>query len=1633
MVGLALIATSMIQAATPKQAEWTVTADAFPKDWVASGRMIWGDVNNDGLKDVFCVAGQGGGNAYLYKNNGNGTFTRVQETVFTLLSFASAEFIDYDNDGDLDLVTVGNLNDNGGKNVTVYENKGSTEGYAFVKNDERSAELVGVGSGSGDAVGRMIQAVDFDHDGWTDLVICGERNNESPEGGWRMTRVFKNNQGSFAIQTGNVENGYNGNFIEMVGGSVHVGDVNNDGYADIFAVGYYDVSDTGGGWGGYLYVNDGDGTFTKSSQAFSGSQNCETIFVDINGDGYSDILEVAEGWNNLYINNKDDFFTKHEMEATGLNKGKGASITAGDINNDGLIDLFISGMGDLNSAKIFYNNGDLTFTAAEISESSRGRSGSVNLVDINNDDNLDYSCFGYGNGWINAYAINALGNSITTNTAPTAPTNFVVNYADGKYSMTWNKATDAETAQNALRYNIFAYNQDNGAVYTYAPANLATGRLKIGGGIVPLIAKNSFELAIPEGNYVFGVQTVDQANLGSKFTLNTDVSKYPAWTTIKKEGEGLPMTSGGSVVWGDYNNDGYLDVFFNTGTGDHVGLYKNNGDETFTLDQTGIDAAENAAQPRVFQPMVRGYSVFVDYNNDGYLDIVTTGRKNNSDGDPVTIFYRNTGSANGYLFEKDEDNSNAVLGIESGDGDRVGHMLNAVDIDNDGWVDLVLSGNVKSAGIHPFGVGATRFTAIYKNVQGKFELQKNNVNGGNFEQMGAGAVHVGDFNNDGFADIVNVGKPAGSIGAAIYKNNGDGTFTMLDYSNQLNTNSKCDIVFADMNGDGYDDIVEITKDVANIHISKGDGTFEKLESATTGLLPSEATNITIADVNNDGYLDIFTSGYSIPNFTAIYYNNGDNTFTVQQVQPGARPGTANFVDMNNDGNLDAAYYGWGDTNGWPTRFLRNDLGVLVNANTAPVQPANVKVVYENGKLKLSWDKAFDAETAQSALRYNVFVKNNDTGATYAYAPADLSTGRLKIGGGIVPLIAKNSFEITIPEDNFVVGVQTVDQSNVASQFSTTEYQSEKIKKATWTILKQEGEGSLPLTSGGSVIWGDYNNDGKIDAFVNTGENQVHLYQNNGDGTFTTVQEGTFQGMVRGYSVFTDYDNDGNLDLIITGRKNNKDGDPATIVYRNAGNANGYIYEKDSENSSIVLGLESGDNDRVGRMLNAVDVDNDGWVDLILSGNIKSGDPHPFGASGTRFTAVYKNVNGKFELQSNNVDGGNFVQLGAGAIHVGDLNNDGFADIVNVGKTASASDAAVYKNNGDGTFTKLAYSSELNANSKCDIVFADINGDGYDDMVEITKDVANLHISKGDGTFEKSGSDASGLLAREAANITVGDINNDGFIDLFMSTYEPDNDGNKFTKIYYNNGDNTFSIDYIIPGSRPGTANLVDMTNDGNLDASYYGLNNDTWPNRFLRNDLGTGIASNTAPSVPTNFKVEFAANKFTLTWDKSTDAETAQDALRYNIYIKNKVTGAVYAYAPADIATGKLRIGGNIVPLIGKNSIVLNMQLIGEYTFGVQAIDQADVASAFVTADYENKETGTSLTESNAVAVYSANKAIVIDNKLSTTISYTVLTPSGQAVATGVCPAGAKQTVSGLAQGIYIVKTTGKTAKVLVF
>src|SRR6266511_3806660 len=195
---------------------------------------------------------------------------------------------------------------------------------------------------------------------------------------------------------------------------------------------------------------------------------------------------------------------------------------------------------------------------------------------------------------------------------------------------------------------------------------------------------------------------------------------------------GLPAVSASSVAWGDYDNDGRLDILlsgYSSAYGNIARVYHNDGGGSFSDVNAGLPGIEYSSV------------AWGDYDNDGRLDILLAGSSSTGD---IARVYHNHG--NGSF-------TNINAGLPGMHWGSVGWG----DYDNDGQLDILISG--------PFS-GYAESTRIYhNNGNGTFT----DINAG-LPGVDAGTAAWGDYDNDGQLDILLTGNNNGAALARVYRN-----------------------------------------------------------------------------------------------------------------------------------------------------------------------------------------------------------------------------------------------------------------------------------------------------------------------------------------------------------------------------------------------------------------------------------------------------------------------------------------------------------------------------------------------------------------------------------------------------------------------------------------------------------------------------------------------------------------------------------------------------------------------------------------------------------------------------------------------------------------------------------------------
>lgn len=623
---------------------------------------------------------------------------------------------------------------------------------------------------------------------------------------------------------------------------------------------------------------------------------------------------------------------------------------------------------------------------------------------------------------------------------------------------------------------------------------------------------------------------------------------------------------------------------------------------------------------------------------------------------------------------------------------------------------------------------------------------------------------------------------------------------------------------------------------------------------------------------------------------------------------------------------------------------------------------------------------------------------------------------------------------------------------------------ELIEQPWGNPTNPDGINVCPWFQWGQDLWFDFNNDGYPDRFMIGGKYEdlghAYLFRNEDGSGFTNIPI-NIPKLEIGGAVVLDFDNDGIMDLYVQGKEviDNEDGSKSrenyTAIWRGTGDPEN-PFERSVQQEIDELGIGETEGQHRGYFCAAGDYDNDGWTDLFMTGWARK--------DGSWHVILYRNNQGVFEEVQNPVgeDGEGiepFKTITTGSIYLSDLNKDGYLDLIVSGNDQTNGwipTTTVYFNNGDGTFRETTQQGFFEGQKSGTTFTADVNNDGYPDILEFgdyKKDdtetyngVGNLYINNGDGTFaEPLKTDVTNLLTARAMP-AVGDINNDGQIDLMIQCGWSWTDGQtdtdySLTNLYYNNGDNSFTREFLSDNanSHESDVNFIDFNHDGALDYSIsgWGPKEPNWFNRVAPNILTGDLAMNEAPAFVNDSEVQVKEDgeDVIISWGAATDDTTPAEAIRYNIYIKAKKAddfGATYTYTyvPASIETNR-SLGMTVYDskvaarLINGNQIRMKGFNATDYEFAVQPVDNGNLGGKFVVAGQ-----GTGIIQnpqSVNVKVYAVDNEIRIES--DNRVDYTIVTVEGKQIVCGSCNNSAVETV---AAGVYMVKVAGAVHKVCV-
>lgn len=362
-------------------------------------------------------------------------------------------------------------------------------------------------------------------------------------------------------------------------------------------------------------------------------------------------------------------------------------------------------------------------------------------------------------------------------------------------------------------------------------------------------------------------------------------------------------------AWGDYDNDGWLDLYVTDPAGPNT-LYHNNGDGTFAVSPLNRQVALPQAHS--------GGAIFADYDNDGWRDLMVVNWG-------VNNLFHNEG---GQRFV-DVTRSAGILDAKNSKSASWG------DFDNDGFVDLYIA-NWSCYPECGRSMDGDTDRLYHNNGDGTFTDMSDYLGGG---LNGAGFIATFvDYDNDHDLDIYLVNDEfINPIGNKLWRNDGPGCagWCFQQIAGDVGADSRLfgmGLATGDYDNDGDVDFYYSNVGPMELLQNQGDGTFAEV-AATAGVqTPGDiGWGALFFDYNHDGWRDLYlavadTTNHRDIGANKLFENNADGTFTLVSCGNAAadvRPSlAAAYADYDQDGWLDLVVGNMDE--GY--RLYRNEIG-----------------------------------------------------------------------------------------------------------------------------------------------------------------------------------------------------------------------------------------------------------------------------------------------------------------------------------------------------------------------------------------------------------------------------------------------------------------------------------------------------------------------------------------------------------------------------------------------------------------------------------------------------------------------------------------------------------------------------------
>ena len=754
-----------------------------------------------------------------------------------------------------------------------------------------------------------------------------------------------------------------------------------------------------------------------------------------------------------------------------------------------------------------------------------------------------------------------------------------------------------------------------------------------------------------------------------------------------------------------------------------------------------------------------GFSVSTagDVNGDGYADIIVGAPQYNSTTGRAYIFYGGPAMDNIPDVVLTGEAFNNYFGIS---------VSSAGDVNGDGYADVIVGAS---------GYGASTGRAyIYYGGSSMDNTADVTLTGTTNSDFGISVSTAGDVNGDGYADVIvgayaysgNTGRAYIYYGGSNMDTTADVTMTGEAASNDFGYSVS---TAGDVNGDGYADVIVgafgYSGSTGRAYIYYGSSSMNNIADVTmTGEGAGNNFGISVStagDVNGDGYGDVVVGANGYNSYTGrayVYYGGSGMNNTADVTMTGEGTGDSFGYSVSTAGDVNGDGYA----------------DVIVGENDYNGTTGRANIYYGGSSMDNAADITMTGEISGNDFGYSVCGAGDVNGDGYD----DVVVGAYQYSAstGRVYVYKISLFGTDMPDESF-----------------TGEQPSEQLGYSVSAA-------------------GDVNGDGYPDVIVgaigyNSGTGRAYIYY--GGPNMNNIADLEMTGEAPndqfGVSVSTagDVNGDGYADVIV--------GAPG--YSGNRGRAYIYYGGPSMDTTADVTMTGEGPGDYFGISVStAGDVNGDGYADAIVGAIFYSG------FSGRAY--IYYGGSSMDNIADVTMTGAANNQLGVSVSTAGDVNGDGYADVIvgAMGFGNAKGRAYIYyggsnmNNVADVTLTGQAVDDLFGVSVS---TAGDVNGDGYADVIVGALGYNSLmgraYIYYGGSRMDST---ADVILTGQAAGdgfggavSPAGDVNGDGYADVIVGAYGYNNNTGR-AYIYYGGS----SMD-----------NLADVTMTGEAEGDFFGV------------------------------------------------------------------------------------------------------------------------------------------------------------------------------------------------------------------